>query len=291
MPKRFIDRLVLGTAQLGTEYGITVDARQEFTNAEALRILETAWDVGVRVFDTAPVYGSERILGSFIRAHGIETEIKVCTKISRQSREGSCRSAIQDMIGDSMTKLGVESLHVLFFHHVGDIHPFLNDYEFIEETQKRFSISKVGVSVYELYELDRLRPFLSSMAIQFPMSLANRAFQDIDLRPAASFARSVFLQGVLVENTTLNDRAPKRLRTFRNRYLEILRKEGISPVQYALSYAVSQNLVDHIIVGVQTPQQLKEIVGAQPTGFKKVMQIENLLSRLDHDILDPRQWS
>ena len=287
----FVDRLVLGTAQLGTKYGITVDGRQEFTDAGALRILETAWEAGVRVFDTAPVYGSERLLGSFIRAHGLETKIKLCSKVSRQTREQYQRSEIQDTINQSMAILGVESLHVLFFHQASDIHPFLDDYEFIEKVRSEFSISKIGVSVYEVEELDMLRPYRECLAIQFPISLVNREFQDVNLRPALAFARSVFLQGVLLDNTVLDDRAPEELREFRQKYLQTLRRRGISPTQYALSYAFSQSLVDHIIVGVQTPRQLREIVESGSIEFEEMAEIAELISRLNSEIVDPRKWS
>ena len=56
-----VDKIVLGTVQLGMDYGIT-NSYGKPEKLEALNILETAWENGIRRFDTAPGYYSEDIL-------------------------------------------------------------------------------------------------------------------------------------------------------------------------------------------------------------------------------------
>jgi D-threo-aldose 1-dehydrogenase len=49
---------------------------------EAHRLLETAWDCGIRYFDTAPLYAygeAEKLLGQLLR--GRQDEARVCTKV------------------------------------------------------------------------------------------------------------------------------------------------------------------------------------------------------------------
>ncbi len=74
-------QLGLGAANLGNLYTAMSD--------EAAReILETAWDCGVRAFDTAPHYGlglSERRLGDFLRTRPRES-YTVTTKVGRLLR-------------------------------------------------------------------------------------------------------------------------------------------------------------------------------------------------------------
>ena len=62
-PLRSMDRLVLGTAQLGMDYGIAnTQGRPAFE--EAVELVRCYWERGVREFDTAQDYGdSEKILG------------------------------------------------------------------------------------------------------------------------------------------------------------------------------------------------------------------------------------
>ncbi|WP_223830859.1 aldo/keto reductase [Streptomyces venezuelae] len=71
-------RLAFGAAGIGNLY-------REVTDAEAERALTTAWDRGIRSFDTAPHYGlglSERRLGAFLRDRPRDA-YTVSTKVGR----------------------------------------------------------------------------------------------------------------------------------------------------------------------------------------------------------------
>lgn len=73
--------LGLGAANVG-------NLHRPFTDEEATRILETAWECGVRSFDTAPHYGlglSEVRLGAFLRTKP-RSQFTVSTKVGRLLR-------------------------------------------------------------------------------------------------------------------------------------------------------------------------------------------------------------
>ena len=70
---------VLGTAQLGSNYGIT-NSKQKVSKKESFKILDLAWKI--RYFDTAPTYNSQKIIGEYIKVNKIEKKIKVFSKIS-----------------------------------------------------------------------------------------------------------------------------------------------------------------------------------------------------------------
>ena len=72
--------MVLGTAQLGMNYGV-VNYQGKPTLGEIFNILDFAWGNGVRYFDTAPGYKSEKFLGEFISNNGLENKAKILTKI------------------------------------------------------------------------------------------------------------------------------------------------------------------------------------------------------------------
>ncbi|NQX26147.1 aldo/keto reductase [Microbacteriaceae bacterium VKM Ac-2854] len=68
----------LGAAQLGNLY-------REIDDEEAAKVVDTAWDAGIRYFDTAPHYGlglSERRLGAALRRYPRE-EYVLSTKVGR----------------------------------------------------------------------------------------------------------------------------------------------------------------------------------------------------------------
>ena len=47
---------------------------------EKIKILEFAWDSGIRSFDTAPYYGNAEKIGEFIKINNLKDEIKIYTK-------------------------------------------------------------------------------------------------------------------------------------------------------------------------------------------------------------------
>ncbi len=81
-----IPRFVLGTAQLGIEYGIANRSGRP-QNRQACSIVQAAWESGVRFFDTAQDYGNaESVLGDAFEEIRARTgnEPRVITKLSHQ---------------------------------------------------------------------------------------------------------------------------------------------------------------------------------------------------------------
>ena len=69
----------MGTAQFGMDYGIANINGKPKKN-EVFDILDLAWENGVRCFDTAPSYGSEKLIGEFVENNGIQDKVKILTK-------------------------------------------------------------------------------------------------------------------------------------------------------------------------------------------------------------------
>jgi D-threo-aldose 1-dehydrogenase len=128
-------RLGLGTATLG-------NLLQEMGDEQAWEILETAWQLGVRSFDTAPHYGlglAERRLGEFLRTRP-RGEFVVSTKVGRLLRPNSVWSGELDTeehyvvparlrrvwdlsldgmrrsVEESLQRLGLERVDVVYLH-------------------------------------------------------------------------------------------------------------------------------------------------------------------------------
>ena len=95
-------------------------------------ILSVAWEKGIRYFDTASGYGSEHILGEFIRAHGIEAVILVSTKIPPIKPSKHFKTDLRGYVVDSVEKLGCP-IDVLFFHQSANSTCLIEDTQFYEE--------------------------------------------------------------------------------------------------------------------------------------------------------------
>ena len=95
MTKLTFSRLGYGAANVGNLY-------RALTDVQAWEILQAAWDVGVRYFDTAPHYGlglSERRLGAFLATKPRDQFI-VSTKVGRLLRPNPGGAGTLDLAND-----------------------------------------------------------------------------------------------------------------------------------------------------------------------------------------------
>ncbi|MEY4499907.1 MAG: hypothetical protein RL319_895 [Actinomycetota bacterium] len=126
--------LGLGTAQLGNLYRITTDT-------EVAETISTAWDSGIRYFDTAPHYGlglSECRVGEALRKYP-RNEFVISTKVGRLLKESPStadqrdsqgfdvpaafirewdfsRDGILRSVEDSLNRTGLDRFDILFLH-------------------------------------------------------------------------------------------------------------------------------------------------------------------------------
>ena len=74
IPKKLNSRIGFGTASLHHINSLS----------SKLNLLDTAYDAGIRYFDTAPLYGhgnAERTLGHFARKHRSQASLVIATKV------------------------------------------------------------------------------------------------------------------------------------------------------------------------------------------------------------------
>lgn len=149
--------LGFGTATLGREVG----------DADSFRLLDTAFELGIRHFDTAEAYGggnarayrknvlgledvreasgtmhsSELILGRWIRSRDIRREIVLATKVSTAFDAFHVRRALTR----SMERLQVESLDVYYLHSVPKDVPLEEPLGALAEERLAGRIGSIGV--------------------------------------------------------------------------------------------------------------------------------------------------
>ena len=93
----FSQKIVLGTAQFGMDYGIA-NVSGKLAKSEVFEILEMAWHHGIRSFDTAPGYESEALLGEFIAVHGLKKDAILLTKLPGMEESEDKQSAIREIL-------------------------------------------------------------------------------------------------------------------------------------------------------------------------------------------------
>ena len=248
------DKMVLGTAQFGMDYGIA-NVSGKPTKKEVFNILSLAWKKGVWRFDTAPGYSSESLLGEFISTNGLQDKVKVLTKIPSLDGLSDYETIIIKSTELSLKNLGCP-IDVLFFHNPNDSILLLKAPEFFDGLLHDYPISSLGVSVYEPNDVEKLLDCPLELAFQFPFNVLDRRFEKVKMPVGKRYARSISLQGLLVSKNILRPNTNLDLIDLHSQFHNKISKYNINPVDCALSFVANSETADYILFGVDNIDHL-----------------------------------
>jgi len=291
-------RLVLGTAQLGMDYGIANTSGQPIYHT-ARSIVQEAWESGINEFDTAHAYGqSERILGRVFKDLGIADEARVITKFAPDI-DHSDRASLNSALETSLNNLGIESLYGLMLHR----EEYLELWEKgLGDTLKGF-IAKgltehIGVSVYSPDKAVLALETAGINIVQLPSNIFDRRFEKAGVFELAEklqkdiYVRSVYLQGLLFlkpnelpNHMCFAEPVLKNLEAF-------LKENGYTYNSLALSYVKQAYPKAKILIGAETPEQVEENIRVWGAAQSRdvVDRVRLAFPSVDERILNPSFW-
>lgn len=290
-------KLGLGTVQFGTDYGVSNRLGQTEPD-EVAKILEFAAANGINYLDTAPAYGnSEAVLGAKLN---LSYQFRIITKTNKigksQITDEDVKLAL-DTFTQSLRQLQQDSVHGLLVHHPDDLLSAGGNRLMagLESLKIQGLVEKVGVSVYEREELDRLLDKYSFDLIQVPLNVFDqRLLKDDYLRTLKNqgieiHVRSIFLQGILLMSI---DQLPSHLSRFLpylKQWEKMLTLYSISPLTAALNFVSNITEVDVVLIGVNSLAQLNEIASISSQEFIPQHDIIRL-SIEDSSLINPSLW-
>lgn len=290
-----VSKLGLGTVQFGLDYGVA-NAAGRVPEAEVAAILDAAREADIRVLDTAPAYGqAEAVLGRLL---GPQDGFRVVTKTLavRAPRIGEAEiAAVREGFAASLARLGLARVAGLLVHQADDLLKPGGERlaGLLEELRAQGKVERIGVSVYERAQIERLFVRYAFDFVQLPLNVFDqRLLRDGTLENLARagveiHARSVFLQGLLLlEETRLPAFAAPwhaRIQDFRR----ALDAAGVTAIEAALAFVLSRQEVSVALVGVLSARHLQECIAAE----KKPLMLDWARFAIDDPALvDPRRW-
>ena len=153
-------------------WAIGGDAWGKTDDAESMRSLHRAVDLGVNFIDTADVYGdghSERLVGRLLRER--KEEIIVATKAGRRLdphvAEGFTRRNLTAFVERSLANLGVEALDLLQLHcPPPDVYDMPEVFGILDDLVRDGKLRHYGVSVERVDEALRASRYPNVQSIQ-----------------------------------------------------------------------------------------------------------------------------
>jgi aryl-alcohol dehydrogenase-like predicted oxidoreductase len=286
------ERIILGTAQFGFKYGIANETGQVLPEVVE-SILSEAVTHGIKILDTAISYGdSESVLGAL----GV-ADWKIVTKLPPIPVD--CGDVIfwaVDQIERSLARLGVNHIYGLLFHRPSELlgnhgRSLIDAQAFLK---KWGLVQKIGVSVYAPEELTALTNIMPIELVQMPLNIIDRRLVEsgwarrLKRDGVDVHVRSVFLQGLLLMPPSRRPIQFRRWAPFWEIWDDWLRDTGQTPLQACIRYALSVDHVDHVVVGIDSVNQLREILRAAQGS---IGELPTWPQPPDPDLINPARWS
>jgi len=278
------NKLALGTVQFGLDYGVA-NHNGQVTKNEARKILDYSKKNNIETLDTASSYGnSEKILGEI----GVN-DYEVITKTLPLNNN------IDEVVYNfykSLENLKEDRVKGLLIHDINDVNnkKFGDLFNKLKSLQSEGLVNKIGFSTYMPEQVDFLLENFDFDLIQLPLNvfdirlIEGRQLQALKNRDIEVHARSVFLQGLLVNFNNLPDYFITWKKQF-NQYQLLVSENSMSLLEYALNFVLNIQEIDKVLVGVNSESQLKEIIQAVKDRSKiKAYPINDI------NLINPNLW-
>jgi len=292
-------RLVLGAVQLGMSYGISNRTGQpDLKTAED--IIKTAWESGIREFDTAQTYGeSEKVLGHCLSSLGITKEATIISKI-HPDLDHLNLTKMQEMLEVSLNNLKCDQLYGYLIHR----EDLLDQWDkglgkiLVNFVEKEGLVKNIGVSVYSPERAIQALKTEHISIVQLSSNILDRRFEAADVFRLADqlgktiYVRSVFLQGLLIMDTKDIPLQMRFTTPVLKKLVMFAQEAGISRHALALEYVKQAYPYAKIIIGVETCEQLKNNVEKwqRKMAASVVERAQEDFKCVDELILNPSLW-
>lgn len=286
-------KLVLGTAQFGTLYGIN-NKVGKLSEDSIFKILNLAHKSGIEILDTAEDYGNAQfIIGKFHKIYP-QSRFKIISKISHRSTEAKI---IAQKVRKDLDELSVKELEAYLFHSYSTYKRFPELIKELSSIQQSGIIKKIGISIYNNTELADVILDDKIQLIQLPLNLLDNIHQKGKLLAQAKdigkeiHVRSVFLQGLFFIR---NQDFPPRLKPLQ-KYLTVItdlaRQSRLTTEELALQYVYRHQYVDKVLIGVDTVHQLEQnIASLKKPVDRSIFDEINKIKVEEVDLLNPVNW-
>jgi aryl-alcohol dehydrogenase-like predicted oxidoreductase len=260
-------------------------------DAESIRTIHRALDLGVNWIDTAAVYGlghSEEVVGRAL--HAVRNRPLVATKCERCWDEGNRiiprlkRESVRAEAEASLRRLGVEVLDLYQIHWPQPDEDIEEGWEAIADLIRAGKVRFGGVSNFSLHQLQRVQAIHPVTSLQPPYSMLARGVE-AELLPYCAaegigvIAYSPMQKGLLTGKVTASwvatlpaddhRRADPRFQepqlSANLALVEALRKiaaeSGKTLPQLAIAWVLRRPEVTAAIVGARRPDQIEQTIG------------------------------
>lgn len=291
--KKFRKQIVIGTAQLTTNYGIA-NLKKKNKKKTIFEFLNHCTSKGFNTFDTAQDYINEKVLGEFIKKKKFKKKIKIISKISSLKLIGKNKKLkfIDNSIKKSIKDLNYD-IDTILFHDQRDIKFVIKNFKKIKQIVFNNNINRIGFSIYDLkfYKIIKTNFKKEKIIIQLPCNIFNDEFAKLNYpKNFEIHARSIFLQGFLI-NKKIKKNIKRKYYLIHKKYFSYIEKHSLDPYHLCLEI-LKYKKFSKVVIGFDNINQVNFLFNKKFTNSSLHNHILNLKKNfLGSSFEDPRKWA
>jgi aryl-alcohol dehydrogenase-like predicted oxidoreductase len=293
MAAEAMKRLALGTVQFGLPYGVA-NRQGQVSRETATAILDCARTHGIDMLDTAIAYGdSEQNLGKI----GV-TSFRVVSKLPDcPSEVDNLSDWVMQSVEGSLNRLKISRLHGLLVHRSEHLLTPEGEslYQAMNLVKEKGLVDKIGISIYNHTELETLFSAFGFDLVQAPFNILDRSLERsgwlhrLKAAGVEVHVRSIFLQGLLLMNSSARPLYFDRWRLLWEHWKQWLTESDLTPLQACIDFVLLKTDIDRVVVGVDSLPHLQEILAA--VAARKGLGPPEYLCCDDPDLINPARWN
>ncbi len=292
MSKNSVHKFILGTVQMGLNYGVN-NTNGKVSLEESHEILEYAFDNGIKILDSAEAYGNaHEVIGLFHKNHPNKS-FEIITKLPHQFD-----ADINDKVNTYLTDLQVSQLHALLFHSFSSYKKNISNFRVLTDLKASGKIKHIGVSVYTNEEIEAVLLNDEVDIIQLPFNLFDNSNLRGDILEKANskgkiiHTRSALLQGLFFKAIDSENKTVQSLKHEMSQLSNISKTSKAPIAQLALNYCLQQKTIDNVLIGVDSKQQLEDNLNSlNYTLENRTVNEINNIKVANINLLNPSLWN
>lgn len=285
-----MNKLVLGSAQFGFDYGIN-NFRRKIPVKEVFTILKKAYTLGISEIDTASSYGrSEKLLGQFGKKYNIF--FKIITKVS-----SSKIKEITKQIQKSLRNIKQKQVYGCLIHNFKYYLANPEAWKTLKNFKAKKTIKQIGFSLYYPEDLQYLLTHHVRIdLVQVPYNIFDQRFEPyfsiLKKKQIDIYVRSVFLQGLFFKNINKLPSCLIKIKSKLQKLKRISADNKLSIAELALNFVLLNAFIDKVVIGVDSLENLKDNLRALKSKIrvKKIYKLLQGLKETDEQLILPTNW-
>ncbi len=277
-------RFIIGSANFTQKYGVDSTI---VNNQEIKKIFNLAKKNNIYRVDTAETYLKKQ--KKYLQ---FNKKFKFSSKII-PNRKWVSLEFCQKKLDSHFKNLRQNNVETLLFHDIKILFS-KNGYKIfknLEELKKRKYFRKIGLSIYDTECLNYMINNYDLDVVQCPYNILDKRilktgwFNKLKSLGLEVHARSIFLQGLLVNDSISKKKYFKKWEKQFSEWFDKLEKNKISPIDYCLSDLLNCDF-DKVVIGINNFDNLRQIINFKKININKILN----LKIDDLALIDPRKW-